>query len=71
LSVDDNKKNITRRQWMTYAAHCKVAPRAAERVLRDIAAETEDAAAMIGQSALPEEMRRDYEALIRTRSALL
>jgi serine/threonine-protein kinase HipA len=38
LAVDGNKKNVTRRQWMTYADHCKVTPRTAARILSEIAA---------------------------------
>jgi serine/threonine-protein kinase HipA len=71
LSVDGNKKNLTRRQWMTYAERCRVPPRAAERILGEIAAATEDATAMIERSALPGEMKADYAALIRRRGATL
>jgi serine/threonine-protein kinase HipA len=71
LSVGGNKRNVTRKQWMTYAAYSKVPPRAAGRVLDEIAAAIEDATAMIERSALPAEMRRDYAALIRTRASLL
>jgi serine/threonine-protein kinase HipA len=71
LSVDGNKKNISRRQWMTYAERCKVTARTAARILREIAASTEDAAAMIARSALPEEMKTDYAALIRMRATSL
>jgi len=68
LSIDGNKKNVTRRQWMTYAAHCRVPPRAAERILSEIAAATEDCAAMIAESALTDKMKSDYAALIRKRA---
>ncbi|MET0594442.1 MAG: HipA domain-containing protein [Polyangiaceae bacterium] len=68
LSVDGNKKNVTRKQWMTYAAYCQLPPRAAERVLREIAEATEDCTAMIERSALPEEMKEDYAALLRKRA---
>jgi serine/threonine-protein kinase HipA len=71
LSVDGNKKNVTRRQWMTYAAHCKVPPRAAERILSEIAAATEDCTAMIARSALPDEMKANYAALVRKRATTL
>lgn len=71
LAVDGNKKNVTRRQWMTYAEHCRVTPRAAARILGEIAAITDDAAAMIAQSALPDEMKAVYAALIRERGAAL
>ena len=71
LSVDGNKKNITRRQWMKYAEHCHVTPRAAERTLRETVAAVDDCTAMIGRSALPDEMKTAYAALIRTRGAAL
>lgn len=71
LSVDGNKKNVTKKQWMTYAAYCKVPPRAAERVLREIAGAKDDCAAMIERSALPEEMKKDYAALLGERAMTL
>jgi serine/threonine-protein kinase HipA len=71
LSVDGNKKNVTKKQWMTYAAYCRVPPRAAERIFREIAEAKEDCAAMIARSALPEEMKRDYAELIRRRAAAI
>jgi len=71
LSIDGNKRDVTRRQWMTYAAHCKLPPRAAERVLREVAAAIEDCASIIARSALPAEMKTDYAALIRKRGAAL
>jgi serine/threonine-protein kinase HipA len=71
LSVDGNKKNVTRRQWMKYAEHCRVTPRAAERILREIVAALDDCTAMIGRSALPDEMKTAYATLIRTRGPVL
>ena len=71
LSVDGNKKNVTRRQWMTYAEHCQVTPRAAERTLRELAEAVDECTALIGRSALPDEMKANYRELIRTRAATL
>jgi serine/threonine-protein kinase HipA len=71
LAVGGNKKNVTRRQWMTYADHCKLPSRVAQRVLGEIGAAIEDCAAMIARSALPDEMKADYETLIRERGASL
>jgi serine/threonine-protein kinase HipA len=71
LSVDGNKRDVTRRQWMTYAEHCRLPPRAAERVLRELAAATEDCASMIARSMLPAEMKTDYTVLLRKRGAAL
>jgi serine/threonine-protein kinase HipA len=71
LSVDGNKKNVTKKQWLTYAAYCKVPPRAAARVLREIAEATGECTAMIARSALPDEMKPPYTELIRRRGAAL
>lgn len=71
LSVEGNKKNVTRRQWLAYAEHCRVPPRAAARVLEEVGAKVDACAATIERSALPAEMKADYTALIRTRGAAL
>ena len=71
LSIDGNKKDVTRRQWMGYAERCHVPSRAAQRILGEIAAAADDGAAMIARSMLPDDMKRAYRDLIRTRAAAL
>jgi serine/threonine-protein kinase HipA len=68
LPVGGKRERITRRQWLEFAKQCWVPERTAERVLRDIASAAEDCAELIHSSALSDEMKQTYQALLRERS---
>lgn len=71
LSVDGNKKNVTRRQWLSLGDACHIPRRAAERVLGEISAGAQVAEDLIGRSFLPGEMKSQYVDMLQERSALI
>jgi len=71
LPVGGNKDRLTRRDWVAFADYCAIPRRAAERVIGEIVGAREQAEAIIGRSALPESMRADYRALVRSRAEIL
>jgi serine/threonine-protein kinase HipA len=71
LSVDGNKKNVTPRQWASFAKACLLPERAAVRVLRATVAAETDARDLIARSYLPTEMKNDYSEQLKKRTKLL
>ncbi len=71
LAVGGNKRDVTSRQWLEYAAYCKLTEKAAVRVLSEVRDTLEPALRLIGRSRLPAEMQEGYSALLRERSAAL
>lgn len=71
LPVCGKKARLTREDWLNFAARCSVRPRAAQRVLRDVAGTTAEARSFIERSLLPVEMKASYSELIEERAASL
>ena len=71
LPIGGNKNNIRRREWLAFANRCGVKERVAERVLRELGEATEDALGLVSRSALPDEMKDSYQALLRQRGKVL
>jgi serine/threonine-protein kinase HipA len=71
LSVGGNKRNITPRQWLEYAAYCRVADKAARRVLSEIRDALAPALRLVSRSCLPTEMQERYAAILRERTDTL
>ncbi|MFN0062542.1 MAG: type II toxin-antitoxin system HipA family toxin [Myxococcaceae bacterium] len=71
LPVEGNKKDITRRQWMAFSEHCKLPEPAAKRVIREVGESHMAAVGLIERSPLPDEMKRDYVALLESRTKQL
>jgi serine/threonine-protein kinase HipA len=71
LPVGGKKDGLTRDDWLALADYCEIPPRAEERMLLDFVGALARADTMIGRSALPESMKTDYGALIRSRTESL
>lgn len=71
LPVAGNRRDITPRQWLEFAAHCRVTPKAAARALRGVRATLEPALRLVSRSGLPADMQQAYAALLQDRSAAL
>ena len=71
LLVGGRKDGLDRATWLEFARYCGLPARAAERVLHEVPGALAEAAALIGRSLLPVDMKRNYDALLRERSAVL
>jgi serine/threonine-protein kinase HipA len=71
LPVEGKRDRLTREDWLRLADYCAIPPRAAERVLGAIVGAFEQAVGMIDRAALPESMKADYRALVRSRTEIL
>lgn len=71
LPIGGADKEVSRRRWLELARRCRLPPRAAEGVLRDLAAATDEAVALVAASWLPDDMKRAYAALLRERGRVL
>jgi serine/threonine-protein kinase HipA len=71
LPVGGKKEGLTRGDWRALADYCEIPARAQERVNLNLVRALERADSMIGRSALPESMKGDYRALIRSRTDTL
>lgn len=71
LPVGGNKRDVSHREWLALAQRCGLNERAAARVLGEIGGATEDAAGLITRSALSDEMKEIYQALVRERGRAL
>ncbi len=64
-------KRIGRRRLLALATQCQLPTRVAERALQDHAAATADVIDLIRACLLPDEMKREFVDLIRSRAAIL
>jgi serine/threonine-protein kinase HipA len=71
LTIQGNRKNVTRKRWMKLAEACQLPEKAASRVLREIAAAVPEALDLIGRTSLPDEQKATYTDLVRGRGAEL
>jgi serine/threonine-protein kinase HipA len=71
LSVGGNKRHVTPRQWLDYAAQSRLTEKAAVRVLSQVRDTLEPALRLVARSRLPPEMQERYSALLRERSTTL
>jgi serine/threonine-protein kinase HipA len=71
LPVGGNRRSVTPRQWVAFAAYCGLPPRAAARALADLHAALPRALDLVGRSLLPEEPRARYAALLTARARTL
>jgi len=71
LSVGGNKRDVTPRQWLDYAAQSKLTGKAAVRVLSELRDALGPALRLVARSRLPPEMQERYSALLRERSITL
>ena len=68
LPVGGNRKSVTARQWLAFAQYCHVPPKAASRMLGELAQKLEEALRLEGRSLLPEGSRVALAKLLRERA---
>lgn len=71
LPVGGKRDGLTRNDWLEFARYSGLLPRAAQRVLADIAGATPEAQDLVARSALPEEMKTVYRDLLFERATRL
>ncbi|MBI2895075.1 MAG: HipA domain-containing protein [Deltaproteobacteria bacterium] len=71
LPVGGKRDRLSRKAWLSHAAYCGLAARAAERVLAEIVGALPDGLAVIERSLLDAAMRSEYAALLTERARLL
>lgn len=64
-------KKLTRRMWLDFARYCGIPEKAAKRLLSEQIEALESALHLISASFLPEEMKEQYEGIIRKNTAVL
>jgi hypothetical protein len=64
-------RRVGRRRWLALAASCKLQPRVAERVMKELADAVGEAVDLVNASLLPADMKQSYQALLRERGARL
>lgn len=67
LPVGGKKDNLRRRNWLDYAAYCKLPERAATRVLRELRDVLPECIALVERSPLPDSMKATYNDLLNAR----
>jgi len=71
LPVGGKREHLKRADWLALADYCEILPRAAQRVLADIAGASERAESLIERSMLPGAMKADFREMIRARGEIL
>jgi len=71
LTVCGRKDKLNRAKWSELAHYAGIPTRAAAHVLDDVRGTLDEATALIDRSLLLPDMKREYEALLRERSAAL
>lgn len=71
LPIGGRRDRLTRAGWLRFAVHAGLPERAAARVLDELVDLLDEARATVRRSFLPDEMRRDYVALLEERTETL
>jgi serine/threonine-protein kinase HipA len=71
LPIGGKKNDLTRRSWLDFAGYCEIPERAAIRLLNDQIEITEPSVGLIHASFLPDELKAQYEAIVRQNTASL
>jgi serine/threonine-protein kinase HipA len=71
LPIGGRNKNLTRRHWLDFAAHCQLPERAAKRLLSDQIEALEPALRLISSSFLSGEHQQQYVEFVRQNTAML
>ena len=71
LTIGGKKSNLTRKTWLEFADYCRLPPRAADRLLNQQIALLEKAVPLIRTSYLPEDLKQEYEEIVRTNTETL
>ncbi len=71
LSICGKKTNLTRRLWLDFATYCQLPQRAATRLLSEQIDALEPCVALIQGSYLPEDLKPEYESILRESIGIL
>ena len=71
MPVGGRDKNFTKRKWLEFAEYCGLPERAANRVISDQIKALEPSLKLISASFLPDEMKEQYESIVRENTAVL
>ncbi len=71
LSVGGRNKNLTRRGWLAFAEYCKLPEKAAKRIIDEQIKALEPSLKLISKSFLSDEMKTEFEGIIRDTTAIL
>ncbi|SFI44329.1 serine/threonine-protein kinase HipA [Planctomicrobium piriforme] len=65
LTIGGKKSNLSRKLWLDFARYCQIPERAAVRLLSEQVEALEPAVALIHNSLLPDDLKAEYEAILR------
>lgn len=71
MSVCCKKDRLSRDTWLSFAEYCALPRRAAERVLAEHIGALDAALALVAQSYLPQDMKKEYRTLLEARTSAL
>lgn len=71
LPIGRKKNNLTRQSWFDFAGYCEIPERAAVRLLNEQIEALEPSVDFIHASFLPDELKVQYEAIVRQNAAIL
>lgn len=71
LSIGGKKSNLNRKMWLEFATYCQIPARAATRLLDEQVKALEPSIELIQASYLPDDLKSEYEAIMRENSAAL
>ena len=71
LPIGGKNNNITRQQWLNFADYCKIPERAAKRLLSEQVDALDPTMTLIALSFLTDEMKEQYEQIVRGNTAIL
>ena len=71
LPIDGRNKNVTKRKWLDFAEYCEIPERAAKRVISEQIDALEPSLRLISASFLPNDMKEQYESIVRENTAVL
>ncbi len=71
MPIGGRDKNFTKQNWLEFAEYCEIPERAAKRVISDQINALEPSLKLISASYLPNEMKEQYESIVRENTTVL
>jgi len=71
LTIGGKKSNLSRKLWLEFAGYCRIPERAAARLLSEQINALDSAVDLIRNSFLPDDLKAEYEAILRENTARL
>jgi serine/threonine-protein kinase HipA len=68
LPVGGNRREVTPRQWLTFASYCGLTPKATARVLGQVRAALTPSLDLVARCYLPDDMKTRYTRLLEARA---